>query len=136
MGLKVALVVILAIGALVLGFAVGGMMKELDRTRQSLSTCTKEKKSLESETESLEKQLSVARERIESDSQDLEGLRGQLRNKLLPKANAGAARTSVTITVYAEKYPDAPISKSPLLLKSRDEGILKTSCGNFIFKAR
>lgn len=60
-----------------------------------------------------------------------------LQNNSLRKQLAAAQKRPTTFTVYQETYPGSPIGKSPIALRFREEGILRTGvCGNFIFLAR
>lgn len=72
---------------------------------------------------------------------DRDSLRQQVasltaRNVALHKQLTAAQKRPVTFTVYQEKYPGSPIGKSPFALRFSAEGILRTGCGNFIFRAR
>lgn len=59
-----------------------------------------------------------------------------LQNNSLRKQLTAAQKRPTTFTVYQETYPGSPIAKSPLALRFREEGILNTGCGKFIFRAR
>lgn len=59
-----------------------------------------------------------------------------LQNNSLRKQLTAAQKRPTTFTVYQETYPGSPIGKSPFALRFHQEGILRTGCGNFIFRAR
>lgn len=79
-----------------------------------------------------------AKTAVDQDRDDLKQLVTDLstKNVVLQKQRTAARNRPTTFTVYQEAYPGSPIAKSPIALRFSEEGILRTACGRFIFRAR